>query len=80
MAEYVAVIRKAEGTDYWIDLPDIPGCVSRGTTEAAARDNLKEALAQHIAKTGLPAKAPRPADQLTQEELEDAVETCIIEL
>lgn len=30
MAFYTALIRKESGTDYWIDAPDIPGCVSSG--------------------------------------------------
>ena len=80
MAAYVAVIRKVADTDFWADIPDIPGCVSRGATAEAATANLREALALHLGGAGEPPKKPRAADQLTKEELEDAVETAIIEL
>lgn len=79
MTEYIAVIRKAPGTDYWIDIPDIPGCVSRGATPEEAKVHFREALALHLEKAA-PAEPPRTAGQLTKEELEDAVETTIIEL
>jgi len=46
--EYVALIRKEEATDYWIDIPDIPGCVSTGETREEAEANFKEALELHI--------------------------------
>jgi predicted RNase H-like HicB family nuclease len=48
MAAYVAVIRKVPGTDYWVDIPDIPGCISRGATPDAAKANFREALAQAV--------------------------------
>lgn len=80
MAEFVAVIRKVPGTDYWADIPDIPGCVSRGATPEEAIANIREALALHLEKGGATAKPPRRAGELAKEELEDAVETVIIEL
>ena len=48
MAQYVVIIRKAPGTDYWVDAPDIPGCISRGTTTDEARKNFAEALLFHF--------------------------------
>lgn len=80
MPKYLAVIRKAEGTDYWIDVPEIPGCVSRGRTIEAAKANIREALLLHLKENQPLVPGRRTADQLTEEELEDAVETCVIEL
>lgn len=77
MASYIAVIRKAEGTDYWVDIPDIPGCVSRGQTPEAARANFREALALHLKDRQT---LPPPRAQLAAEELEDSIETFTIEL
>lgn len=45
---HVALIRKEETTDYWLDIPDLPGCVSRGVTEEEARVKFKEALAMFL--------------------------------
>jgi predicted RNase H-like HicB family nuclease len=44
---YVALIRKEAGTDYWVDVPDIPGCASSGKTEDEAKANFAEALKLH---------------------------------
>lgn len=79
MPQYIAVVRKAEGTDYWIDIPDIPGCVSRGDTPEAARANFREALEIHLQdRNTLP--PPRTRAELTADDLEDSVETFAVEL
>lgn len=31
--QYIALIRKDRNTDYWVDIPDLPGCISSGETE-----------------------------------------------
>jgi predicted RNase H-like HicB family nuclease len=46
--DYIALIRKAEGTDYGVDFPDFPGCVSSGETLDEARAAAAEALALHV--------------------------------
>lgn len=79
MTDYVAVIRKVEGTDYWVDVPDIPGCVSCGKTIEEAKVNYREALALHM-EFKVPTKTPRAKSELSEEELEDAVETYILSL
>ncbi len=79
MADYVAVIRKVEGTDYWVDVPDIPGCVSRGKTIEEAKVNYREALALHM-EYKAPIETPRVKSELTEEELEDAVEVYVVSL
>lgn len=46
--KYIALIRKEEGTDFWVDIPDIPGCISRGKTVDEAMENFQEALDFHL--------------------------------
>jgi predicted RNase H-like HicB family nuclease len=47
-SSYVALIRKEDNTDFWIDIPDIPGCVSSGETPEEAMKNFEEALSFHL--------------------------------
>jgi predicted RNase H-like HicB family nuclease len=35
--KYVALIRKDKNTDFWIDIPDFPGCVSNGESIEEAK-------------------------------------------
>lgn len=79
MSSYIAVIRKSAGTEYWADIPDLPGCVSRGKTVEAAKANLQEALALHLETAGGARAQPRSSAQMSTEELEDAIETFAIE-
>ena len=37
MASYVALIRKDPASDYGVDFPDFPGCVTAGRTLEEAR-------------------------------------------
>jgi predicted RNase H-like HicB family nuclease len=46
---FIAYIRKEEGSDYGVEFPDVPGCVSVGRTVDEARAMAAEALAGHIA-------------------------------
>lgn len=45
---YVVLIRKEPQTDYWAEIPDIPGCAAGGETAGAALANFEEALCLHI--------------------------------
>lgn len=45
---YIALIRKEPETEYWVDIPDIPGCVSAGKTVDEARASFAEAIDFHI--------------------------------
>ena len=59
---YVAVIRKAPDTDFSVDFPDLPGCMTAGRTMQEARRLAAAALAFHLAgmiADGLPLPAPR---------------------
>lgn len=79
MTVYIAVIRKALGTDYWADVPDIPGCVACGKSIEEAKANLCRALALHLEKAQSRPPA-RSAGQFSEDELQDVVGTGVIEL
>ena len=48
MATYIALIRKTRKSDYSIDFPDFPGCVTAGKSLDEARRLAFEALAFHV--------------------------------
>ncbi len=59
---YIALIRKEPETEYWVDIPDIPGCVSAGKTIDEARASFAEAIDFHIEgmlQEGAPIPEPR---------------------
>jgi predicted RNase H-like HicB family nuclease len=48
MTTYIALLRKEPDSDYSVDFPDFPGCVTAGLTLAEAKAMAAEALAGHI--------------------------------
>ena len=48
MNSYVALIRKARDSDYSVDFPDVPGCVTAGKDLDEAVAFAREALAGHL--------------------------------
>ena len=61
--KYPAIIRKSADSDYSVDFPDFPGCVTAGLTPEEAADFAAEALALHISgmredAEALPAPTP----------------------
>lgn len=71
MPEFVALIRKEENTDYWVDIPDLPGCISYGKTEDEAKANFKEALNLHLEamqKDGQSLPQPRSRNEVLSTE------------
>ncbi len=48
MATYIALLRKEGTSDYGVDFPDLPGCVTAGRTLEEARHAAAEALALHL--------------------------------
>lgn len=48
MAHYIALIHKDADSDYGVHFPDLPGCVTAGTTLDEARAFADEALALHL--------------------------------
>ena len=45
---YIALIRKEADSDYGVDFPDLPGCVTAGSTLDEAAAMAREALALHL--------------------------------
>lgn len=67
MVAFIAYLRKDPGSDFGVEFPDVPGCVSAGRTMEEARAMAAEALAGHMAvlqETGQPAPAPSTLDAL----------------
>jgi predicted RNase H-like HicB family nuclease len=48
MANYIALLRKEEDSDFGVSFPDFPGCVTAGRTLDEARRFADEALRLHI--------------------------------
>jgi predicted RNase H-like HicB family nuclease len=48
MTSYIALLRKDEDSDYGVDFPDFPGCITAGKTLEETRRMAEEALAFHI--------------------------------
>lgn len=48
MRHYIALIHKDAKSDYGVSFPDLPGCISAGTTLDEAKDSAAEALALHL--------------------------------
>ena len=49
MATYIALMRKDRDSDYGVDFPDFPGCITAGSDLDEASACAREALAFHIA-------------------------------
>ncbi len=49
MPSYIALLRKDPSSDYGVDFPDFPGCVTAGSSLDEARAMAQEALEFHIA-------------------------------
>ncbi len=67
MATYIALLRKDAESDFGVDFPDFPGCVTAGATLEEARLMAAEALEFHIegmTQDRLPIPAPTPLDQI----------------
>ena len=48
MTLYIALLRKEADSDFGVDFPDFPGCITAGTTIDEAKDFAAEALAFHV--------------------------------
>ena len=60
MTSYVALLWKDEKSDYGVEFPDFPGCVTAGKTLDEAKDLAAEAVAFHI--DGMRADGEKPPD------------------
>jgi predicted RNase H-like HicB family nuclease len=80
MTTYVALIHKDPDSDYGVSFPDLPGCVSAGSTLDEAIAMAKEALAFHIEgllEDNMNIPFPTPAEQIDRN---DALLIAAIEL
>lgn len=48
MRSYIALIHKDHDSDYGVSFPDLPGCITAGTTLDDAREMAADALALHL--------------------------------
>jgi predicted RNase H-like HicB family nuclease len=48
MASYIALLRKDPRSDYGVEFPDFPGCITAGRTLEEARRMAAEVLAFHV--------------------------------
>ncbi|HVI67102.1 MAG TPA: type II toxin-antitoxin system HicB family antitoxin [Bradyrhizobium sp.] len=48
MTSYIGLIRKEASSDFGVDFPDFPGCVSAGATLDEARRMAQEVLELHV--------------------------------
>ena len=67
MVGYVAYLRKDPESDYGVEFPDLPGCVSAGRTLDEARAMAAEALVGHVSlldDLGQPVPPPSSLDAL----------------
>lgn len=67
MAAYIALLRKEDTSDFGVDFPDFPGCITAGSTLEKARQIAAEALAFHIegmAEDGEPIPEASPLDRI----------------
>lgn len=70
MNAYIAYLRKDPTSDFGVEFPDLPGCISAGHTIDEARAMAAEALAGHVAvlqDMGLPVPSPSTMDQLAED-------------
>ena len=49
MRPYIALIHKDPASDYGVSFPDLPGCITAGSSLEEARKMAAEALALHLA-------------------------------
>ena len=49
MRNYIALIHKDAASDFGVSSPDLPSCVTAGSSLDEARDFASEALALHLA-------------------------------
>jgi predicted RNase H-like HicB family nuclease len=65
--EYTVIIEPADDGTFSVYVPDLPGCVSTGTTREEAIDSIREAIAGHIQTLkdlGEPVPPPRSQSQV----------------
>ncbi len=67
MATYIALLRKDPASDFSVDFPDFPGCVSAGRTLQEAKEMAVEALGLHtevMVNSGEPIPSPSSLEDI----------------
>ena len=67
VVSYIALLRKERGSDYGVEFPDFPGCVSAGRTLEEAQRQARRALELHLAgmaEDAEPIPAPSSLDAI----------------
>lgn len=67
MGTYIALLRKEKDSDFGVDFPDFPGCITAGETLEEAHKRAAEALRCHIKgmiEDGDPIPEPRSLDDI----------------
>ena len=76
MTAYIALLRKQADSDFGVEFPDFPGCITAGVTLEDARSMAAEALLFHIEgmmEDGTPIPEPSGLDEvLTDPRYSDA--------
>lgn len=70
MATYIALLRKENDSDFGVDFPDFPGCITAGQTLEEAHRMASEALKFHIkgmVEDGDPIPAPSSLDEIMED-------------
>jgi predicted RNase H-like HicB family nuclease len=83
MNSYIAYLRKDQNSDFGVEFPDLPGCISAGHTIEEARAMAAEALAGHVAglqEMGLPVPVPSTMDQLADDSNRDNAILFLVDL
>jgi len=83
MTAYVAYLCKDADSDYGIEFPDLPGCVTAGRSVEEARAMAAEALAGHVAalqEEGMPVPPPRSMDGLLSDPDREGAVLLLIDL
>ena len=67
MTAYIALLRKQADSDFGVEFPDFPGCITAGVTREDARSMAAEALLFHIEgimEDGTPIPEPSGLDEV----------------
>lgn len=70
MTSYIALLRKQPRSDYGVDFPDFPGCITAGRSLEEARRMASEALAFHVSgmrEDGEPIPSPSSVDAIMRD-------------
>lgn len=76
--KYPIIIRKDSDSDYSVEIPDLPGCFSAGSTVEEAMDMAKEAAECHIEGLLIDSEPVPPASGIEEHRCNADYEDCIL--